>query len=165
MKIIEYEKNYENDVKRLLKELQEYIVTIDPYHFNIINNDYEDKIFKRDMDEVNNNNGKVYLALENNIVVGLIIGVIRKKEVDFDYERPNNMGEVLELIVTKNIRSKGIGKKLLKRMEEYFKINNCKTINIDVFGYNDIGKNFYFKNGYHIRMMTVSKEIIGNNKN
>lgn len=165
MKIIEYTDKYEIDVKTLLKELQEYIVSIDPYHFNIINNDYEDKIFKRDMDEVNNNDGVIYLALEDNKVIGLIMGVIRKPEKDFDYERPNNMGEVIELIVTKNIRSKGIGRKLLKKQEEYFENQNCKTINIDVFGYNDIGKNFYFKNGYHTRMITVSKKINGNNKN
>lgn len=157
MEIVEYGNRYENSVKRLLKELQEYIVSIDSYHFNIINSDYEDKIFKRDMDEVNNNDGKVYLAIEDNMVVGLIMGVIRKPEKDFDYERPDNMGEVIELIVTKNIISKGIGRKLLNKLEEYFENQNCKTINIDVFGYNDIGKNFYFKNGYHTRMMTVSK--------
>lgn len=163
MKIIEYIDKYESDVKTLLKELQEYIVSIDSYHFNIINSDYEDKIFKRDMDEINNNDGKVYLAIEDNKAIGLIMGVIRKPEKDFDYERPNNMGEVIELIVTKNTRSKGIGRKLLKKQEEYFENQNCKTINIDVFGYNDIGKNFYFKNGYHTRMMTVSKKITCDN--
>ena len=71
----------------------------------------------------------------------------------------------LKLIVNKNTRSKGVGRKLLKKQEEYFENQNCKTINIDVFGYNDIGKNFYFKNGYHTRMITVSKKINGNNKN
>jgi len=159
MEIIEYIDKYENDVKKLLKELQEYIISIDPYHFNILNDDYENKIFKKDMEEVNNNDGKVYLALEDNVVVGLIIGIVRKPEKDFDYERVNNMGEVIELIVTKNTRSRGIGKRLLNKLEEYFENQNCKTINIDVFGYNDIGKEFYFKNGYHTRMITVSKKI------
>ncbi len=159
MKIIDYEDKYSNDVKRLLEELQEYIVSIDPYHFNTLKDNYKENIYIKDMDEVKNNEGKIYLAKEKNKIIGLIIGVIRKPTVEFDYERLNNMGEVIELIITKNIRNKGIGYKLLNKMEEYFKSQNCSTINIDVFGYNDIGKNFYFKNGYHTRMITVSKNI------
>lgn len=159
MKILEYESKYDNDIKNLLEELQEYIISIDPYHFNIMNDDYKEKIYEKDMDEVQKYNGKIYLALDSNQIVGLIIGVIRKPLIEFDYERLNNMGEVIELIVTKKTRSKGIGYQLLDKMENYFKEQNCNTINIDVFGYNDIGQNFYFKNGYHNRMMTVSKKI------
>ncbi len=159
MEIIEYEDKYVDSVKTLLKELQEYIVALDPYHFNILKDDYPEKIYIKDLEEVKNNKGKIYLAQDNNEIVGLIIGVIRKPIVEFDYERLNDMGEVLELIVTKKIRSSGVGYKLLDKMEKYFKSQNCHTINIDVFGYNDIGKDFYFKNGYHTRMMTVSKKI------
>ena len=159
MKIIEYEEKYAEDVKNLLEELQNYIISIDPYHFNILKGDYKEKIFMKDMEEVRKNQGKIYLAQDQNDVVGLIMGVIRMPEVDFDYERLQNMGEILEFIVTQKTRSKGIGSELLNKMEEYFKSQNCYTINIDVFGYNEIGKNFYFKNGYHTRMMTVSKEI------
>lgn len=162
MKIIEYEDKYANNVKNLLEELQEYIVAIDPYHFNILKDDYKDKIYTKDMEEVKNNKGKIYLAQEGKEIVGLIIGVIREPIVEFDYERLNNVGEVIELIVTKRIRSNGVGYKLLNKMEKYFESQNCHTINIDVFGYNDIGKNFYFKNGYHTRMITVSKKIKNN---
>ena len=159
MKIIEYNDKYLNDLKKLLVELQEYIVAIDPYHFNIIKDDYKEKIFTKDMEEVEKNDGKIYLAIANNKVIGLIIGVIRKKEISFDYERLHNMGEVIELIVTKDSREQMVGESLLKKMEEYFKAKNCYTVNIDVFGYNDIGKNFYFKNGYHSRMLCVSKKL------
>ncbi len=159
MEIIEYETKYDNDIKNLLEELQEYIVSLDPYHFNIMKDDYKDKIYLKDMEEVNNNKGKIYLAQEDNKIIGLIMGVIREPVIEFDYERLNKMGDVIELIVTKNIRSKGVGHQLLSKMEEYFKNEDCCTINIDVFGYNDIGKNFYMKNGYHTRMMTVSKRI------
>lgn len=159
MEIIDYCEKYKNDVKKLLRELQEYIVSLDPYKYNIINNDYEDKCFEIDYDEVLNKNGKIYLALEENNVVGLVIGIINKDIHEYDYERNGYVGEIIELIVTKNTRSKGIGKQLIKKMELYFKDNNCETINIDVFGYNDIAKDFYFKNGYHLRMMTVSKKI------
>ncbi len=61
MNVVEYDKKYEKDVKLLLKELQEYIVSIDPYHFNIIDDNYEDKIFIKDMEEVNKNIYQKYL--------------------------------------------------------------------------------------------------------
>ena len=158
MEIIEFNEIYVDEVKKLLKELQEYIVSLDPYHFNIIN-DYDAKIYSKDLEIVKKNNGKIYLAKENDEVIGLIMGIIREPESDFDYCRPNKLGEVIELIVTKNIRNKGIGKTLLDKMEEYFKDNECKTINIDVFGYNDIGKSFYKKGHYHDRLITMSKQI------
>ena len=159
MKIIEYNETYIEELKDLLEELQEYIVSIDPYHFNILKDDYKEKIYLKDMEEVKNNEGKIYLAIYEDKIIGLIIGVIRKAENSFDYERLHNMGEVIELIVTKNSRKKRVGYELLNKMEEYFKEKKCYTINIDVFGYNEIGKNFYFKNGYHNRMMTVSKKL------
>ena len=140
MKIIEYNETYIEELKDLLEELQEYIVSIDPYHFNILKDDYKEKIYLKDMEEVKNNEGKIYLAIYEDKIIGLIIGVIRKAENSFDYERLHNMGEVIELIVTKNSRKKRVGYELLNKMEEYFKEKNCYTINIDVFGYNEIGK-------------------------
>lgn len=159
MEIIDFEEKHGTGVKLLLKELQEYIVSIDPYGFNIIKEGYEEIIFIKDMNLINKNSGKMYLAVENDKIIGLIIGIIRKPEVEFDYERLDKMGEIIELIVTKSTRSKGIGKQLLLKIEKYFKEQDCKTINIDVFGYNDLAKDFYYKNGYHNRMITVSKKL------
>ena len=53
----------------------------------------------------------------------------------------------------------GIGKLLLKKIEEYFKSIDCKRINIEVFGPNKRGLNFYEKNGYIIRDIIVAKKI------
>lgn len=44
-------------------------------------------------------------------------------------------------------------------MEEYFKSINCKRVNIEVFGPNKKGLNFYEKNDYIIRDMIVSKKL------
>ena len=159
MEIIEYSKEYEEDFKNLLKELQEYIISLDPYHFNVIDEDYKDKIYEKEINDVNNNNGKIYLAKESNKIIGAIVGIIEPEKHEFDYNKPCNTGNVLELIVSNKIRSRGVGHKLLKTMEDYFESMDCYNINIDVFGYNLIGRNFYKKNEYHERMLTVSKKI------
>ena len=160
MKIIEYKEEYLEDVKDLLTELEEYIVSIDKDELDQVHPEYHEKMAILDLEEVKDNNGKCYLAIENNKAIGLIMGIIRKyDEYDYlDYKCPK-LGEITELIVTKKIRSKGIGNKLMQKMEEYLLSLDCEYIIVDVFAYNEIGINFYEKEGYHNRMHTSIKKI------
>lgn len=68
-------------------------------------------------------------------------------------------GETTELIVSKNIRSKGIGNMLMNKMEDYFKSVGCEYILVDLFAYNENAIKFYNKNGYHSRMFINIKKI------
>ena len=113
-----------------------------------------------DLKEVKENNGKCFLALDNNKAIGLIMGTIPPyDEYDYlDYKCPKR-GIITELIVTSKVRSKGVGKALMKKMEEYFKANNCEYVLVDVFAYNETAINFYDKNGYHPRMHTDIKKL------
>ena len=160
MKIIEYEDNYLNDVRDLLTELEEYIVSIDKDNLDQVHPDYHKKMALLDLEEIKNNNGKCYLAIDNSKTVGLIMGCIFPYDQNdyLDYKCPKR-GEITELIVTNKTRSKGIGQKLINRMEEYFKSLNCEYVIVDVFAYNDIGKNFYNKNNFHTRMETMIKKL------
>ena len=84
MKIIEYEDRYLEDVKDLLVELEEYILSIDGDNLDQLHPEYRDKMAMLDLEEVNNNNGKCYLAIDNDVVVGLIMGCLRcYDEYDF----------------------------------------------------------------------------------
>ena len=113
-----------------------------------------------DLEEVNNNNGKCYIAIENNHAIGLIMGCIPEySEYDYlDYKCPKT-GEITELIVTNKTRSQGIGNLLITKMEEYFKNLDCEYVIVDVFAYNNIARTFYNKKGYHSRMETMMKKI------
>ena len=158
--IIEYEEKYLEDVKDLLVELEEYILTIDEDHLDQLHPEYREKMAELDLQEVKENDGKCYLAVENGKAVGLIMGVIRKYEpYDYlDYTCPR-AGTVTELIVSKNIRGKGLGQQLMSKMETYFQDMGCTHIYIDVFAYNQNAINFYDRQGYHNRMHTVVKQI------
>lgn len=160
MKIIEYEDKYLEDVKDLLVELEEYIVSIDKDELDRLHSEYRDKMAILDLEEVKNNNGKCYIAVENDKAIGLIMGCIfLYDEYDYlDYKCPKR-GEITELIVSKNVRSKGIGNMLISKMEEYFKSLGCEYILVDVFAYNDNAIKFYDRNGYHPRMYTNIKKI------
>ena len=145
MKIIEYEDKYLENIKDLLLELEEYIVSIDKDNLDQVHPEYREKMVILDLEKVKNNNGKCYIALENDKAVGLIMGCIFPyDEYDYlDYKCPKR-GEITELIVSKNSRSSGIGKLLMNKMEDYFKSLDCENILVDVFVYNEKYINFYY---------------------
>lgn len=160
MQIIEYEEKYLEDVRDLLVELEEYILTVDKDELDQLHPEYREKMALLDLEEVKENNGKCYLAIENDKAVGLIMGtIIKYDEYDYlDYKCPKE-GEITELIVSSKIRSKGIGQALMNKMEEYFKSVGCEYILVDVFAYNENGIKFYDKQGYHPRMHVGIKKI------
>lgn len=160
MEIIEYEEKYLEDVRDLLTELEEYILTIDKDNLDQLHPEYHDKMAIVDLLEVKNNKGKCYLALEDDKAIGLIMGTIPPyDEYDYlDYKCPKR-GIITELIVSTKVRSKGIGKALMNRLETYFKSMGCEYVLVDVFAYNESAKGFYERMGYHPRMYTDIKKI------
>ena len=160
MQIIEYEDKYLEDIKDLLVELEAYIISLDQDHLDKLHPEYRDKKAMLDLEEVKNKNGKCYIAIENGKAVGVIMGIIGiyDKYDYLDYKCPKR-GEITELIVSKNVRNSGVGQKLMNKMEEYFKSVDCEYVLVDVFGYNDLALKFYFKQGYHARMLTTIKKI------
>ena len=160
MKIIDYDAKYDEQIKDLLVELQNYLIDIDDWHTQVMLSEYRESNFKMDMRKVNSHEGKIYLAIENDLIIGLVMGVVEEKdEIDKLTNDCAKTGSVIELIVKDNIRGNGIGKLLLEKIEEYFKSINCKRINIEVFGPNKKGLNFYKKNGYIPRDIIVSKKL------
>lgn len=160
MNIIEYQDKYLEDVKDLLVELEEYIVSIDKDNLDQLHPEYRDKMVLIDLEEVKSENGKCFLAVENDKAIGLIMGTIPEYDkYDYlDYKCPKR-GIITELVISKEIRGKGLGKELIKRMEAYFKENDCEYVLVDVFAYNENAINFYHKEGYHPRMYTDIKKL------
>ena len=158
--IVEYDSKYDEQIKDLLVELQNYLVDIDNWHTQILKPEYRENMFKLDMEKVRKQNGKIYLYIENNVAIGIIIGIIEEKdEIDKLTNDCAKTGSILELVVKNDIRGNGIGKLLLGKIEQFFKNVDCKRINIEVFGPNKKGLNFYEKNGYITRDIIVSKKI------
>ena len=160
MEIIEYKEKYLEDVKDLLVELEEYIISIDKDELDTLHPEYRNKMAILDLEEVKNNSGKCFLAIEDDKAIGLIMGIVKPyDEFDYlDYKCPK-IGEITELIITNKTRSKGIGQTLINNMQEYFKSIDCEYVLVDVFAYNEIGKNFYGKNNFHNRMEIMIKKI------
>lgn len=159
MEIIEYSDKYNEDVKDLLVELQEHIVSIDKEGYNILTSEYKEKYFNKTMNEVNSYEGVIFLAKEDEEIVGLVVGLINnEREETYEFKAPKR-GRVSELVVKKEKRGNNIGTKLLEYIENYFKSVGCEGILIEVFAYNEKAYELYKKLGYFDRVHEMMKKI------
>lgn len=117
--VLEYDEKYDDDIKDLLVELQEYIQNIDIEGYNILQKNYRKLYFEKVLNDVKNYKGKIFLYEEDNKIVGLVVGIVNNDEIEtYDFKAPKR-GRITELVISKNVRSKGIGTVLLKYMEDY----------------------------------------------
>lgn len=56
--IIEYNSKYDEQIKDLLVQLQQYLADMDKEGYNIVGNEYKEKYFTKTMEEVKNAMGK-----------------------------------------------------------------------------------------------------------
>lgn len=156
--IIEYDSKYDEEIKDLLVQLQQHLADMDIEGYNIVGDGYRDKYFEKTLEEVKKCNGKILLYKDNEKIVGLIVGIINNDDtIRYDFKAPKR-GRITELVVDKDYRGKGIGKKLLLKMKEHLKTNGCEKIMIAVFGYNESAIKFYKENGFHIRMLDMIED-------
>lgn len=158
--IIEYDGKYDKDIINLFIELQEHIADLDREGYNILTANYGHLYLKKTLEEVKKYNGKILLYKIDQDILGLVVGLINNDAEDsYDFKAPRR-GRITELIVSEKKRSQGIGKKLLKAMEGYLISQECSDVLLGVFAYNDRALKFYEENGYHVRMLEMTKKII-----
>lgn len=156
--IIEYNKRYDEDIKDLFVELQEFIASIDKERYNILTPNFREEYFQKTLQEIEHNSGKMLLFEEDKRVIGLVVGLIRKETFECGFHAPQR-GEITELIVSKHCRAKGYGKALLSAMEQHLYKQGCKNIILGVFGYNDHAIEFYKRNGYNMRFIDMTRNF------
>lgn len=59
--IVEYDPKYDEQIKDLLVELQNYLIDIDDWHTQIMSPQYREKAYEMDMKKVKEQNGKVFV--------------------------------------------------------------------------------------------------------
>jgi len=161
MAIKKYEPSDRTELESCIYELQMYVAHLDPlkrvrdeHSFNV--KEYVDYTLKRIEEE----NGRIYFAMEDDIVQGCIVGIIpQQSSLDTLDSVPSRNGIVLELVIKKNFRGMGIGPKLLEYMEEYFRNSECTTSGVDVFAANTDAVQFYKTVGYKDRMVHLKKPL------
>lgn len=155
-----YQKTDFNSLAKCMEKLQDFLIRLDPLkrlqraqgYGKLYTEDLLKKIAKHD--------GIIILAQTQEKVVGCAAGIIEKQsKTDLLDCVPTKTGRILEIFVSEDCRGQGIGKELMKQMEEYIKQKKCDVIRIEVFEPNKSAHEFYKKRGYSDRIIDLIKFV------
>lgn len=158
-----YQKKYDKDLVQCVELLQDFLVKIDPLKLLRRLPGYGRVYTNSILNKVKKNNGLILLAYHNEKVVGCVIGMVEKQlKKDLLCLVPIKMGRISDLFISEDYRRYGIGKKLMRKMEFYFKKIGCDAIKIDVFEPNKSAHRFYLKRKFVDRGPEMIKLLKGN---
>lgn len=156
MRYREYSPDDYLKLKKLLAELQDIFVQIDDEYRELDDADiqrYLDKI----IDDAEKMDGKIFLALEKDKVIGFVQGVIIERN-DFQH-RPSREGWVGLLFVEKHFREHGIGDALMMQICDYFRTKNCDYVKLFCGSKNTNAIKFYQKCGFEISNLELKLNL------
>ena len=129
--VIEYEGKYRQSVCLLFVQLQQHLVDIDPEHVQTIYEPYYNKYCDYVLNFLKHNSGKMYLAMDDGIIVGLVAGYVEEKdEEDKLTNRCPIRGVVSELVVDLSLIH--ISRFLLKKLKLPVEIDTIVKITTTV---------------------------------
>jgi ribosomal protein S18 acetylase RimI-like enzyme len=159
MNIIPYDSSYFDTVQWYMESLQDFLAQVDPEKSLRREPGFWDA-YTRNLLEKISKNGVLYLALENNTVLGMIAGnTIEQTELEKLWDHKKKIGTILELIVDTESQWAGVGTALMKRLEKYFRDQNCTRLTLECFIPNTKAYNFYKKHGYCDRSVYMTKTL------
>jgi ribosomal protein S18 acetylase RimI-like enzyme len=148
-------------LRRIITELQTHIASLDPLQKVRKPEDFDarryvDVLLKT----LDNESGILLVAKENGILLGFIAGSIPPQiEEDLLDHYPTKEGKIHELVVSEKRREKGIGRMLIEKLEEQFRIQGCEYVRVGCFVPNTGTHAFYEKCGYSDRYVEMLKQI------
>jgi ribosomal protein S18 acetylase RimI-like enzyme len=145
---------------KLMEELMDYIVSIDDLKRTRRMPEFGESYTQRTLQKVAENKGIIYVAEVDGKLVGVVVGIIPEQSREDQLSHiPSKCGEVLELIVERRYRDKGVGTMLMNKLEGYFKKNNCNLSGVVVFVPNENAHRLYSKLGYEDRTFYMIKGL------
>ena len=124
------------------------------------NAEYREKYFAELFKEISEGKGNIIIAEENNKVIGCVVGMIPDlSEADkLEFKRIKE-GYVSDLIIQVEYRHKGIGRELLKQIENYFIEQDCTLSKLYVQKANPQAWSLYNSEGYIDKVIKMTKHL------
>lgn len=160
VRIIGYENAMRGSVQDLLVELQSHLAVLDKRGVIVMKDNYRDGYFGYVMNEVQTHNGRIFVAVQNERAVGVVVCKIFQgdKEAEFTTSCPK-IGFISDMVVTESLRGRGIGKALLRHAEEYFRNSRCEYVQLEVFAPNVNAIKMYETAGFETNCLFLSKKL------
>ncbi|MFA7301430.1 MAG: GNAT family N-acetyltransferase [Candidatus Shapirobacteria bacterium] len=157
--IREYQENDKERIKLWIEQLHDYLVKLDPdYRLRRLpeyGQVFTDELF----DFIEDGNGKIFIAMDDDLPIGFSAGAIDKQSNKNLLEVvPSTLGVISDVFVNENYRGQGIGKQLLNKLEDYLKSIGCDSLWLNVVSFNPAHQ-VYSKLGFHDREIGMFKKI------
>lgn len=156
--IREYKPSDEASVIKCMEMFGDYFVDLDPMKRTRQMPGSGGWFTRKMIDDVDRNNGVIYVVESERKIVGFIAGIILKQTEEELLEcTPTKAGKITELFIEEQFRGQKIGKTLMEKIEQYFKQNGCDVSRVQVFAPNIGAHDFYRKLGYQDREVEMVK--------
>ena len=160
MTIREYTPADKTQLMSLTSEFCAYLESIDPMGRTQFMKNNEEYFVDRFVNEAQKKRGKVFVAEEDGTVIGFTSGYIEEQsKEELKEEKKATPGVINELFITTEKRKSGVGTQLLEGIENHLKQQGCTFVRLEVFGPNEMAREFYKKHGYQERAIIVSKDF------
>jgi ribosomal protein S18 acetylase RimI-like enzyme len=150
-----FEERDRANVDSLMNKLQKHFADIDTTRESLEFNNSEDahKYMQKMIDDSSSMSGAIFVAEENNEIVGFVQGVIVEhkhgNDAMFDTtHKERKDGWIGLLYVNESQRGKGLGRALMDRMRDHFIENGCDTMRLLVLNDNNHTIEVYKKYGF-----------------
>lgn len=153
MNIRDYENKDREEIRQLINNFQNFIVKTTKYKlpkpFDLLEDceKYLDQLLK----DTSEKNGKFYIVEIDGKIIGFIQGIIDQNTSDPLYcltHKSGAHGWIGELYVDEKSRGQGIAKKLVNKINEYFKEQGCMGVRLFVLANNNGAIKAYKKIGF-----------------
>ncbi len=143
-----------------METFQDYLVGLDSFKLMHRLPEYGEGYTNWLLTRIDEQHGQIFFAETDGRVVGLVAGVIEEQGEKQKLEDiPYLEGHVLDLFVEASSRGQGIGTKLMRHLEEYFRSRNCTVLSIGVMSDNPLAHKLYQKLGYRDRDVYMVKRV------
>ncbi|MFH1295556.1 MAG: GNAT family N-acetyltransferase, partial [bacterium] len=115
-------------------------VGLDPFRLRTLSPDNLEKSLGEIFQHIQNDKGKLLFSEVGGKIIGF--GFCYIKEAD------RGIGHISKVFVDKDQRGKGVGKALIKEMENYLKGVGCSFVTLNVFYPNQNAYQLYKRRGY-----------------
>ena len=153
-----YEAKDRHALEQLMTELQEHIVAIDPLQRHRCESEYGKVYVDMLLQMVFEKEGCTLVAVDGVDIVGCSVCILeRQSDTDLLEVYPVLDGRIVELVVRRGMRGRGIGTALMQAAEAFCKNRGCDGIRVEVFSPNTDARRLYEKLGYSERIVDMLK--------
>jgi len=164
IKIRPFNDNDLETVIHLVDDFQNYISATDKKsNCTPFQSQKEAEIYLRQLlDDVTRQEGRFFVAEDNDQIVGFIQGIIDRHTDDTLHllsHKPGAHGWIGELYVRQEYRGQGIAKSLIDKIREHFSSNGCVSMRLSVLADNVTARQVYEKIGFETRDLELAIDL------